>query len=283
MMNPICGIYKITNPIGSVYIGLSTNIKKRFSVYRGARCHGQKSILESLIKHGVNNHVFEIVNEQPPDVDFEYLKIIEKFYISQLKEAGCSMLNRTPGGDYCASIGKKFTAEHKKKIGDALRGRTRPSHIGVSVSVANKGRKHTKEARCKMAASRTGKKRNPESTRKSIETRKRNGIKVIFSEERKDNASKRMKANNPFKGKKHTDESKIKISKKNLGKTMSHESKKKISDAMKKRVLTQSHKNNIRKSLLGKKHSPERCKNISIAKRKSFEMLKNMNNEGLVL
>ncbi len=58
------GIYKITSPNNRVYIGQSINIEKRFSNYKGLHnCNRQPALFGSFLKHGVNNHKFEIVCE----------------------------------------------------------------------------------------------------------------------------------------------------------------------------------------------------------------------------
>lgn len=58
------GIYKITNPKGKVYIGQSIDIDKRFYQYGKKRkeCIGIK-ILNSLIKYGIENHSFHVLEE----------------------------------------------------------------------------------------------------------------------------------------------------------------------------------------------------------------------------
>ena len=58
-----CGIYKITSPSGRVYIGKSKNILERWSKYRKLRCKTQPLIYRSLLKYGVENHIFEVLEE----------------------------------------------------------------------------------------------------------------------------------------------------------------------------------------------------------------------------
>ena len=56
------GIYKITNPKGSVYIGQSVNINKRFYQYKIlTNCNGQTKLYNSLKKYGVEKHTFDVV------------------------------------------------------------------------------------------------------------------------------------------------------------------------------------------------------------------------------
>ena len=56
-------IYKITNPKGKVYVGQTTNYRKRLNHYRILHCKRQQKLYNSLHKYGFNNHVFEIIEE----------------------------------------------------------------------------------------------------------------------------------------------------------------------------------------------------------------------------
>ena len=78
----ICGIYKITNPNGRIYIGQSINIKWRFSNYRRIDKCVKSSIklYRSLIKHGSENHKFEIIEECDIDVINERERYWQEFY-----------------------------------------------------------------------------------------------------------------------------------------------------------------------------------------------------------
>lgn len=57
------GIYKITSPSKKIYIGQSVNIQKRFYTYSLLHCKKQPFLFNSLKKHGVENHVFEVIEE----------------------------------------------------------------------------------------------------------------------------------------------------------------------------------------------------------------------------
>ena len=57
------GIYKITNPKGKIYIGQSINIESRFKHYQRIDCIKQPKIYRSLLKYGINNHIFEVIEE----------------------------------------------------------------------------------------------------------------------------------------------------------------------------------------------------------------------------
>jgi group I intron endonuclease len=53
------GIYKITNPIGQVYIGLSCDIEKRF--YQHKLSKSNTKLCKSFKFFGIENHNFEIL------------------------------------------------------------------------------------------------------------------------------------------------------------------------------------------------------------------------------
>jgi group I intron endonuclease len=57
------GIYKITSPTNKTYVGQSINIEKRFKQYERLDCKKQPKLYNSFSKHGVKNHIFEILEE----------------------------------------------------------------------------------------------------------------------------------------------------------------------------------------------------------------------------
>lgn len=57
------GIYKITSPINKVYIGQSIDIDKRYKDYKSLKSKLQKLLHRSFLKYGVDNHIFEVVEE----------------------------------------------------------------------------------------------------------------------------------------------------------------------------------------------------------------------------
>lgn len=57
------GIYKITSPSGKIYIGSSINLRVRFSTYKRLSCKAQSKLYNSFVKHGVDNHILEIIEE----------------------------------------------------------------------------------------------------------------------------------------------------------------------------------------------------------------------------
>ena len=61
-----CGIYKITSPTGKIYIGQAVDVNKRWSEYNlnNSNLIKQPKIYRSLIKYGIDNHKFEIIEEK---------------------------------------------------------------------------------------------------------------------------------------------------------------------------------------------------------------------------
>lgn len=58
------GIYRITNPVGKVYIGQSVNIERRFRSYKNlTHCSQQHKLFRSFRKYNVVEHVFEVIEE----------------------------------------------------------------------------------------------------------------------------------------------------------------------------------------------------------------------------
>lgn len=101
-MDVIIGIYKITSPTGRVYIGKSKNIKNRFSGYnKPKKSKLQVRLYNSFIKHGVENHIFEIIEECP----IEELYCRERFWQDEF-----DVLNRDTGLNCVLSACKEHPA-----------------------------------------------------------------------------------------------------------------------------------------------------------------------------
>lgn len=74
----ICGVYKIISPTNRIYIGQSLDVYSRWNEYKKlhSSCKGQVRLYRSFIKHGVENHTFEIIEE----CEFEQLNIKERYW-----------------------------------------------------------------------------------------------------------------------------------------------------------------------------------------------------------
>tara|TARA_B110000444_G_C18714816_1_gene535485 strand:+ start:276 stop:950 length:675 start_codon:yes stop_codon:yes gene_type:complete len=124
------GIYKITNPEGKAYIGLSKEIEKRWKSHKNLQFKENSKLRESLIKYGGDSHSFEVIEE----IAISSLKRAkansllrkrERYWIKKLDTFN-SGLNSNGGGSGCNS----HTAESKHKISEGLKGKPKPKDFG---------------------------------------------------------------------------------------------------------------------------------------------------------
>ena len=138
-MNKICGIYKITNPSGKVYIGQSRNIKKRVRYYinKHSSTKRQIKIYASLKQYGWETHTFEIIEE----CSIEDLNCRERHW-----QDFYDVLN---GGLNCVLVkcGDKVQ-EYPKEFGEAISKRVSGDKNPMYGKVgAMKGKNHTEETK----------------------------------------------------------------------------------------------------------------------------------------
>lgn len=108
------GIYKITSPSGKIYIGQSRDIDRRFREYKNMRCKTQQKLYCSFISHGVENHIFEIIEICDNNISWEELDKKEINYISYYKNNNHILLNISEGGkggSGKSNIGRKESPE----------------------------------------------------------------------------------------------------------------------------------------------------------------------------
>jgi group I intron endonuclease len=226
MKPKITGIYKITSPTGRVYIGQSHDIIDRFRCYKRLKCKKQTRLYASFIKHGVENHSFEILIEcQTAELDYIETKFILE-YNSTNKKCG---LNLKEGGAY-----GKHNEETKEKIGKA-----------------NKGKIVSKEARANMSKAQ----KNISALKSENATKWQTGRKL--SETHKENIRKALIGNQYSKGNKWNDEQRKKIpelhkgNKYNLGRKRSDAEKQRLSLLHKGKPKSREQK--VKMSISGKR------------------------------
>jgi len=139
-------IYKITNPIGQVYVGCTAYFQRRFKAYKtlNSSVKKQRLLYNSLVTYGFNNHSIEVIEE------FEdthlYAEGKEIFWIrtnmcNYNKWPEKNGLNLTDGG--IGSKGMTITAEARIKISNAGKGRKLSEEHIQSIKKANTGKKYT--------------------------------------------------------------------------------------------------------------------------------------------
>lgn len=203
------GIYKITNPLGEVYIGNSSDITKRFRTHKSNSKNKQNTKLQkSLFKHGIENHLFEIIEE----CFFPESNEREIFYIEKYDSIKNGL------NIFCGGGNKKLSEETKTKISISNKGKKASDLAKKRLSEAQKGRiPWNKGLKGAQVAWNKGKEW-PEETKQRLRTMNL-GKKV--SEETK------LKTSNSLKGKAKTKEHAAKVGAKHKGKIVSEETKEK--------------------------------------------------------
>jgi len=161
------GIYKITSPTNKVYVGQSIDIEKRWKKYRDWINHNQPKIFRSMKKYGIENHIFEIIEECNVDELDKRELYWKQYYLDILgwNNVLFCQLKDGKGG---------FRSEETKR----------------KMSESNKGRIFSEESKLKMKISRN-KRIIPKETGQKISQSKK-GIRVdsIFTKERNNKLKK---------------------------------------------------------------------------------------------
>jgi group I intron endonuclease len=174
----ICGIYKISSPSGAIYIGQAKDINKRWKRYRVLDCKTQIKLFNSFKKHGIENHVFEIIEV----CAIEELNEKEKHYISLFKSFKTENgMNLTKGGNYITQESiLKMRLSYKGKTGNR-KGAKHSEEAKVKISLIHKGnkynlgRKSAIEIKEKIAIAKMG---NNCAKKRPISQYLKNGIKI---------------------------------------------------------------------------------------------------------
>jgi group I intron endonuclease len=155
------GIYKITSPSNKVYIGQSINIERRLRYYKRIACKEQIKIYNSLLKYGVDAHIFEVLEL----CDTEQLNNRERHY-QDLYDSVANGLNLL----YVKSehFNGGHSEESKKKISDSLKGRTFTDEHKYKIGLSNSRRIISPETKEKHRVAGLGKKASPETIQKQI-------------------------------------------------------------------------------------------------------------------
>jgi group I intron endonuclease len=144
----VSGIYKIISPTGKIYIGESVDLKTRCRCYMyPSKVKKQRAIYNSLIKHGVENHTFEIIEL----CDKEMLKTRERYYQEKYDSVenglNCSytesnsdkkkyseetkkIMSEKASGINNHFYGKNHSIESLRKISESSSGKNNPNYGG---------------------------------------------------------------------------------------------------------------------------------------------------------
>lgn len=144
------GIYKIISPTNKVYIGQSTDIERRWKKYRDWINHNQPKIFRSMKKYGIENHIFEIIEECNVDEldkrelywKQHYLDILgwNNMLFCQLKDGkGGFRSEETKRKMSESNKGRIFSEESKLKMKISRNKRVIPKETGQKISQSKKG------------------------------------------------------------------------------------------------------------------------------------------------
>lgn len=173
------GIYKITSPNDRIYIGQSTDIEKRWFDYKRKNPKSQVRLNRSFIKHGVENHSFEIIEECCVDNLNERERYWQDYYNVLEKGLNCRLTSTKDKSGFVSeetriklslshkgnksSLGRKLSDDTKRLMSEKSKGRkhSEESRLNISLSLIGnnrrKGIKHTEDTKNKMSSTRSGK------------------------------------------------------------------------------------------------------------------------------
>lgn len=228
-------IYALIDPLTHQvrYIGKTTvGLRIRFTAHmRDKRSSWKTNWIRSLKERGLTPEIegLELVSGSPSSEEWQEA---EMFWISYMRSIGCSLTNLTDGGE--GLHGHRFSDEHKRKIGQAHKGRIVSDEARAKMRESRKLVSH--EHLIRLAESQRGK---------------------PLSDEHK------AKLGKAWLGRKHTPETRAKMSASAMGRKVSEEGRKNMSIAQKNR--TKEHQEKISAAKRGKPYSEQARKNMSLA------------------
>lgn len=158
-------IYKITSPTNRIYIGKAIDFRKRLNSHRWSTKKKNSNIflVNSLIKYGFDNHIFEIIENNVPNSllnerEIFWIKELKSYYFDYPKNG----MNMTIGGDgnrgtwkydlervaFASKLysgennpfyGKTHTEENKKFLSNFMKIRNKENNIQIPYWGAVKG------------------------------------------------------------------------------------------------------------------------------------------------
>jgi len=178
------GIYKITSPSGRVYIGQSVDIERRWLKYKSVNCKYQRKLYNSFNKYGVENHIFEIIEEcEVMNLNTrerywqEYYNVLNgglNCFYTQTNEKPKIISEETKHKISESHKGKKFSEESRRKMSEANKGKRYSEEYKRKLSEIRRGKKLSEEHKKKLSESHKGKKLSEETKRKMSASKKGN-------------------------------------------------------------------------------------------------------------
>lgn len=218
-------IYRYKSPRGKCYIGQTVEENKRRRLFNNLnQSYGGVKIDNARKKYGPKNFEYTVLIKVESDNCNElkdYLNILEIGFI-RIYDSYNSGYNSTLGGKSLA--GFHPSKESRKKMSDSHLGKRRSYESRVKQSKNGRGRKLSEETKQKMSESKKGLKFSIEHCKNIGKSKK--GVHLSEETKRKISESKKGKISHPI-----TSEMRLKLSKINMGKKDSDETKKKKSES----------------------------------------------------
>lgn len=197
MKEKIGYIYKITSPIGRIYIGQTINLNQRLRSYKNLFTHRQKRLHRSLLKYGWDNHTFEIIEECCSSVIDDREIFYIKYYNSFDTENGLNLTSGGKGGRHTTqTLIRISNFNRNRKVSEATKEKLRILNTGKKQSAETikkrqlkiKGLKRTQETKDRISKAKLGIK----LSEKHIQSLK-NAVRKPISEEQKRKLSEKLK------------------------------------------------------------------------------------------
>lgn len=235
------GIYKITNRINNkCYIGKSVNIESRLDQHRN-NYHSNIYLQNAIKKYGIENFIFEVIEECSENL----LNEKEIYWIKYYGSFGKDGYNLTEGGD--GGNFKYYTYEQRSRV---LKGHKVSKETRIKIGKFHKGKHLSEETRRKISESNKG--HIPWNKGKQYSD---DVLESIREGQRKRRERERIENIHYY----HTEETKTKISESRKGIIFTDDHKKHISDSIKNRGGMSGDRN----PFYGKHHSEETRKILS--------------------
>jgi group I intron endonuclease len=164
----IVGIYRLTAPDNSIYIGQTVNFARRKNDHSKYTKYRSAPLSNSLLKFGYKNHKMELIHELPKDISQHYLDQYEIFYIKQYKDVGFNLLNVQLGG-------KKGTHsdETRKRMSEIRKGKKLSPETVEKGRLSRIGTKRSLDTKLKLREQKLGSKNPMFGKPVSLETRQK--------------------------------------------------------------------------------------------------------------
>ena len=222
------GIYQIENQMnGKCYVGSTVSFQKRWKKHLRALRHGyhvNPHLQAAFGKYGEQAFVFSILEHVQPQILIER----EQYYLDRTEpEYNIALMAASP------MSGRRHTAETKRKMSDAHKGKLGNNRRGIH---------HSEETKRKIGEAQKGNRGNNYGKHPSAETRARMSKAQkgkVFREESRAKLSatwtpvRRQRLADRLKGKHLSRETKRKIGLAHKGRHLSAEHRRKLSEAQK--------------------------------------------------